>query len=90
MGMTGDQYDALVKVMRGDAGSAGNRAARRVLVDGKPQAERPLHLAGYLSLERDFLHLAVPLEPIGSAGLEQRQSLWLFDGNWLRYDGPVQ
>lgn len=39
MAMTGDQYDALVKLMRGDAGSAGNRAARRVLVDGKPQAE---------------------------------------------------
>ncbi|KAA3532543.1 hypothetical protein FOM00_28125 [Pseudomonas sp. ST1] len=39
MAMTGDQYDALVKLMRGEAGSAGNRAARRVLVDGKQQAE---------------------------------------------------
>ncbi|WP_324729612.1 TrfB-related DNA-binding protein [Pseudomonas chlororaphis] len=39
MAMTGDQYDALVKLMRGDADSAGNRAARRVLVDGQPQAE---------------------------------------------------
>lgn len=37
--MTGDQYDALVKLMRGDAESAGNRAARRVLVDGISQAD---------------------------------------------------
>lgn len=39
MAMTGDQYDALVKLMRGDPASAGNRAARRVLVDGITQAE---------------------------------------------------
>lgn len=39
MAMTGKQYDVLVKLMRGDASSAGNRAARRVLVDGKSQAE---------------------------------------------------
>ncbi|WP_338924790.1 TrfB-related DNA-binding protein (plasmid) [Pseudomonas silesiensis] len=39
MAMTGDQYDALVKLMRGDAESAGNRAARRVLVDGISQAD---------------------------------------------------
>jgi hypothetical protein len=37
--MTGEQYDALVKLMRGDAESAGNRAARRVLVDGITQAD---------------------------------------------------
>lgn len=37
--MTGDQYDALVKLMRGDAESTGNRAARRVLVDGISQAD---------------------------------------------------
>ena len=37
--MTGEQYDALVKLMRGDPESAGNRAARRVLVDGVSQAE---------------------------------------------------
>lgn len=39
MAMSGEQYDALVKLMRGDSESAGNRAARRVLVDGKAQAE---------------------------------------------------
>jgi hypothetical protein len=39
MAMTGAQYDALVKLMRGDAESAGNRAARRVLVDGITQAD---------------------------------------------------
>ena len=39
MAMTGEQYNALVKLMRGDAKSAGNRAARRVLVDGVSQAE---------------------------------------------------
>lgn len=39
MAMTGEQYDALVKLMRGDAKSGGNRAARRVLVDGITQAE---------------------------------------------------
>lgn len=39
MAMTGDQYDALVKLMRGDAESTGNRAARRVLVDGISQAD---------------------------------------------------
>lgn len=39
MAMTGEQYDALVKLMRGTAGSAGNVAARRVLVDGIAQAE---------------------------------------------------
>lgn len=39
MVMTGDQYDALVKLMRGSAHSPGNLAARRVLVDGVSQAE---------------------------------------------------
>lgn len=39
MTMTGDQYDALVKLMRGDTASTGNRAARRVLVDGISQAD---------------------------------------------------
>ena len=37
--MTGAQFDALVKLMRGNAESAGNRAARRVLVEGIPQAQ---------------------------------------------------
>jgi len=37
--MKGEQYDALVKLMRGSAESAANRAARRVLVDGVSQAE---------------------------------------------------
>jgi hypothetical protein len=37
--MKGEQYDALVKLMRGDMESAGNRAARRVLVDGIAQAD---------------------------------------------------
>lgn len=37
--MKGEQYDALVKLMRGDLASAGNRAARRVLVDGLIQAD---------------------------------------------------
>ncbi|MNG33612.1 hypothetical protein D3C84_1199040 [compost metagenome] len=37
--MKGEQYDALVKLMRGDVESAGNRAARRVLVDGVGQAD---------------------------------------------------
>jgi len=31
------EYDALVKLMRGDMQSASNRAARRVLVDGISQ-----------------------------------------------------
>ncbi|MDU4254565.1 TrfB-related DNA-binding protein [Pseudomonas sp.] len=39
MAMTGEQFDALVKLMRGDTESAGNRAARRVLVDSITQAE---------------------------------------------------
>lgn len=38
MVLTGEQYDALVKLMRGDATSASNQAARRVLVDGITQA----------------------------------------------------
>ena len=37
--MKGEQYDALVKLMRGDVDSAGNRAARRVLVDAVSQAD---------------------------------------------------
>ncbi len=39
MTMTGAEYDALVKLMRGIPESAANRAARRVLVDGISQAE---------------------------------------------------
>ena len=39
MAMTGDQYDALVKLMRGTPESPANRAARRVLVDGITQAD---------------------------------------------------
>ncbi|MBM64112.1 MAG: hypothetical protein CL484_14280 [Acidobacteria bacterium] len=39
MAMTGAEYDALVKLMRGSPESAANRAARRVLVDGLSQAE---------------------------------------------------
>lgn len=39
MAITGEQYDALVKLMRGTSESAGNKAARRVLVDGVSQAE---------------------------------------------------
>lgn len=38
MTMTDEQYDALVKLMRGNSESAGNKAARRVLVDGLTQA----------------------------------------------------
>lgn len=37
--MTGEQYDALVQLMRGDVESAGNRAARLVLVDCVSQAD---------------------------------------------------
>ena len=37
--MKDEQYDALVKLMRGEVESAGNRAARRVLVDGVVQAD---------------------------------------------------
>lgn len=39
MVMTGEQYDALVKLMRGKPDSPACRAARRVLVDGISQAE---------------------------------------------------
>lgn len=39
MAMTGDQYDALVKLMRGNPQSPANRAARRVLLDGITQAD---------------------------------------------------
>lgn len=39
MAMTGVEYDALVKLMRGIPESAANRAARRVLVDGMPQTD---------------------------------------------------
>jgi hypothetical protein len=35
--MTGEQYDALVKLMRGIPESAANQAARRVLIDGATQ-----------------------------------------------------
>jgi len=37
--VTAEQYDALVKLMRGSPESPGNLAARRVLVDGLPQAD---------------------------------------------------
>lgn len=37
--MKGEEYDALVKLMRGIPESAANRAARRVLVDGISQAD---------------------------------------------------
>lgn len=37
--MTGEQFDALVKMMRGNPQSISNRAARRVLVDGITQAD---------------------------------------------------
>lgn len=39
MAMTGSEYDALVKLMRGNPKSAANRAARRVLVEGMSQAD---------------------------------------------------
>lgn len=39
MTITGEQYDALVKLMRGKSDSPACRAARRVLVDGVSQAE---------------------------------------------------
>lgn len=39
MVMKGNQYDVLVKLMRGNPESAANRAARRVLVDGIAQAD---------------------------------------------------
>ena len=39
MSMTNDQYDALVKLMRGNAESPASRAARLVLVDGVSQAD---------------------------------------------------
>lgn len=39
MRLTGEQYDALVLLMRGDANSPSNKAARRVLVDGITQLE---------------------------------------------------
>ncbi|WP_257605302.1 transcriptional regulator KorA [Pseudomonas sp. UMAB-40] len=35
--MTGEQYDALVKLMRGIPESKANQAARRVLIDGITQ-----------------------------------------------------
>lgn len=38
-GITGEQFDALVKLMRGSPQSSGTTAARRVLVDGIRQAE---------------------------------------------------
>jgi len=37
--MTGEQFDLLVKLMRGDPESAGCRAARRVLVDNLSQID---------------------------------------------------
>lgn len=37
--MTGEQFDTLVKLMRGDPKSASNRAARLVLVEGMSQAD---------------------------------------------------
>ncbi|MBC7198242.1 hypothetical protein GXB82_21970 [Pseudomonas stutzeri] len=55
MAMTGEQYDALVKLMRGDAKSAGNRAARRVLVDGVSQAEAMRETGA----SRSTVHLSV-------------------------------
>lgn len=39
MKLSGEQYDALVLLMRGDSQSKRNRAARSVLVDGITQAE---------------------------------------------------
>ena len=39
MTMKGSRFDLLVKLMRGNPGSAANRAARRVLVDGIAQAD---------------------------------------------------
>lgn len=37
--MKAEQYDLLVKLMRGSPDAAANRAARRVLVDGITQAD---------------------------------------------------
>lgn len=37
--MTGEQFDVLVKLMRGDPESAGCRAARRVLVNNFSQID---------------------------------------------------
>ncbi|NWD57120.1 hypothetical protein HX878_20530 [Pseudomonas veronii] len=47
MRMTGEQFDALVKLMRGSPTSKANRAARRVLIDGVAQvaAARELGLS---------------------------------------------
>ena len=39
MEMTGKQFDALVKLMRGTPEAPANQAARRVLVDGVSKAE---------------------------------------------------
>jgi hypothetical protein len=39
MAMKGDQYDALVRLMRGKPESPACKAARRVLVDGISQAD---------------------------------------------------
>tara|TARA_R110002051_G_scaffold324937_1_gene424701 strand:+ start:7950 stop:8183 length:234 start_codon:yes stop_codon:yes gene_type:complete len=53
--MTGQQYDALVKLMRGSANSPGNLAARRVLVDGVSQAEAGREVGA----SRSTVHLTV-------------------------------
>tara|TARA_R110001592_G_scaffold47952_4_gene151520 strand:+ start:2749 stop:2964 length:216 start_codon:yes stop_codon:yes gene_type:complete len=37
--MTTEQFEALVKLMRGDPESSSNQAAKRVLVDGISQAD---------------------------------------------------
>ena len=37
--MTNEQFEALVKLMRGDLETFGNQAARLVLVDGLSQAD---------------------------------------------------
>lgn len=39
MRIEGEQYDALVKLMRGSPDSPANRAARLVLVEGQVQAD---------------------------------------------------
>lgn len=53
MKLSSKQYDALVLLMRGDAQSKRNRAARRVLVDGITQAEAVLETGATRSTVSD-------------------------------------
>ena len=72
MAMTGEQYDALVRLMRGSPESAANKAARLVLVDGLTQAEAVRETGATRSTVSDAVGLVYNVKNSGGKGLRVR------------------